>query len=82
MSNVGSTLQSEDWWVMNADGSAKTRLSHFDEPSSHFNGGQLVTCGPIAASNWIGEGSVFSADVQTNLLSADGEILRVEMTCP
>ena len=27
MSNVGSTLQSEDWWVMNADGTAKTRLS-------------------------------------------------------
>jgi hypothetical protein len=79
MSNREATLGGTDWWQMNADGTNQTRFTYFNEPFQPGCSGLPVWVGPVPTSNWSDDGSFFLGDVETNLLTAAGEIRKVDM---
>ncbi len=81
MTNVGATLSGEDWWIMNGDGSSKTRLSFFNEPGSDINGGKAVYPGPIGIENWTPDRSAFYGDVELNATTGESVMVRAQLTC-
>ena len=76
MTNFQSTLGGCDWWIMNADGSGKTRLTRFNEPGDPASTGQPVWCGDTA---WTPDGRAFLGSVQTDLVGGSGKIVKVSV---
>jgi Tol biopolymer transport system component len=77
MTNAEAT-SGTDWWVMNADGSQKRRLTYFAEPASpQWMGANLTV---TRANAWSADGSWFYGDAQESLITQSQEILKV--TCP
>ena len=70
-----------DWWIMDADGSNKTRLTYFNDPSSPEYAGSQVWTGVVPTTNWSDDGSFFYGDVELNLLTGESEIVRASVTC-
>ena len=79
MSDRESTLGGTDWWQMDASGSGPTRFSFFNEPFQPGCSGMPVWVGPVPPGNWSDDGSYFLGDVETNLLTAAGEVRKVAM---
>jgi Tol biopolymer transport system component len=76
MSSTGAKLKGTDWWVMNADGTHKRRLTYFEDPDSPQSGGSAVYPGTAC---WDPTGRWFIGDVETSLLSQSYTSVRV--TC-
>jgi hypothetical protein len=76
MSTLQSTLGGADWWIMNADGTGKARLTFFNEPGDPTSSGQAVWCGDTA---WFPDGRGFLGSVQTDLVGGSGKIVKVSM---
>lgn len=79
MTNRGNRNGATDWWMMQADGSDKHRLTSFNDPASaEYAGGAVWAClgsfGPDDAR--------FVADVQTSLLTQSGVIKMVYLAKP
>jgi hypothetical protein len=67
---------------MHPDGSGGERLTRFNESDSQDGGtAGPVWTGAVPADNWSDDGSWFLGDVETNLLTAGGEIRRIQLTC-
>lgn len=64
-----------DWWVMDADGSDKQRVTNFNDPRSRFFSGLSVT----ADASWSPRGDRFVGYVQDNLLKQTGKIVVVQL---
>ena len=76
MTNLRSTLGGADWWIMNADGSGKMRLTFFNEPGDPTSSGKAVWCGDTA---WSPDGRGFLGSVQTDLIGGSGKIVKVSL---
>ncbi|MBA3847557.1 MAG: PD40 domain-containing protein [Planctomycetes bacterium] len=76
MTNASSTLGGCDWWMMDADGANKRRLSYFNEPGhphcdGHARWAGLMTFAP--------DGRSFLGGGQYDLFSQEGWIKRVTL---
>ncbi len=81
MSSKGNKSHGTDWWVMKPDGSAKTRVSYFnDKDSPEYLGKTAYNC-TVPANNWSDDGSYFYGDVETSLLTSESQIMKVSLTC-
>ena len=77
MTNAEATAGT-DWWVMDADGGRKRRLTYLAEPASpQWTGGSLTV---TRANAWSEDGSWFYGDAQPNLITQSSEIVKV--SCP
>ena len=76
MSSTESTKGGTDWWMMNADGSSKTRLTYMNEPNSSQYAGHAVWAGLSAFSP---EGNRFISGYQESLITQEGKIVMVEL---
>lgn len=79
MTNRGNRNGGTDWWIMQADGREKRRLTSFNDPhSAEYAGSRVWAClgsfGPDDAR--------FVADVQTSLLTQSGVIKMVYLAQP
>jgi Tol biopolymer transport system component len=77
MTNTKSTKGGTDWWMMNADGSGKKRLTFFNEPDNFQYAGHAVWCG-LGCFN--ADGSRFIGGRQVSLVTQEGEIVMVYPT--
>jgi hypothetical protein len=73
--------QGTDWWWMLPDGTGAERLTRFNESDSQGGGTSAVWTGAVPVDNGSDDGSWFLGDVETNLLTAAGEIRRIQLTC-
>jgi Tol biopolymer transport system component len=76
MTNVGNRNAGTDWWIMNADGSNKRRLTHFNQP------GYPESCaGPVYAclTHWSPDGVHLLGGVQYSLIKQEGRILLMTL---
>ena len=76
MTNRGSTRGGTDWWVMNADGSDKRRLTYFNEPGHAQDMGRAVWAG---LGSFAPEGNRFVGDIQLNLITQEATIRLVDL---
>lgn len=74
MSNKEATKGGTDWWMMNADGSEKIRLTFFNEPDHPQYAGQAVWCG---LGSFHPSGNRFLGGVQLDLVTQEGKIMKV-----
>lgn len=83
MSSSGQCLFScgTDWWIMNPDGSSKTRLTYLNDKTNPEYFQKQGWTGVVETENWSSDGSYFYGDTLTNLLTNSGEILKVNLTC-
>jgi Tol biopolymer transport system component len=65
-----------DWWIMNADGSDKQRLTYFNEPKNIQYAGHPVWCGLVSFSP---DGKSFVGGRQVSLTTQEGEIIKVNL---
>lgn len=66
-----------DYWIMDADGSNKTRLTYFNEPGhEHYGGGQVI----VADSSWNPEGDKLVATALFGKGRENTKILLIELT--
>lgn len=79
MSNREATLGGTDWWQMDADGSSQSRFSYFNEPFQPGCSGLPVWVGPVPPENWSPDGTFFLGDVETDVLTAAGEVRKVTL---
>jgi Tol biopolymer transport system component len=64
-----------DWWIMQADGSSKQRVTYFNKwGSGQFRGKVWAT-----DSSWSPDGRSFVGYIQNGLISQRGPIVRVEL---
>jgi Tol biopolymer transport system component len=75
----GFFMPGTDWWLMDADGSHKERLSYLNTPRHPEFAGKSVWAGMVA---WSSDGHRFIGDVQTNLLTQAGKAMWVTFSCP
>jgi Tol biopolymer transport system component len=74
MSNQ-DTSGGTDWWVMNADGTGKRRLTYFNKPfSGQYRGKVWAT-----DASWSPDGRSFIGYIQNNLITQRGPIVRVDL---
>jgi Tol biopolymer transport system component len=76
MTNFQSKRGGTDWWIMDADGSKKRRLTFFNEPGHPHDMGQAVWAG---LGSFSPDGKRFVADIQTNLITQEAMIKVVEL---
>jgi len=76
MSNSGSTYGGTDWWMMNADGTYKHRLTYFNEPDNAQSMGSAVWAG---LGSFSPDGDRFIGGMQLSLTTQEGKIVMVEM---
>ncbi|MEO8630294.1 MAG: hypothetical protein ABI612_19680 [Betaproteobacteria bacterium] len=76
MTNLGNGAQgATDWWIMDADGSNKRRLTYFNQRGHpEFRGKVWAT-----DASWSPDGHSFVGYVQGNLLTQTGDIVRVDL---
>jgi Tol biopolymer transport system component len=77
MSSTGADLKGTDWWLMNADGSKKKRLTFFETSGHPQSSGTALYPGTAAFDE---TGKWFIGDIETNLLSQS--YTRVRVICP
>jgi Tol biopolymer transport system component len=65
-----------DWWMMNADGTAKHRLTYFNEPANSQYAGSHVWCGLVSFSP---DGNSFVGGRQISLITQEGEVVKVNL---
>jgi Tol biopolymer transport system component len=76
MSSYGNKNKGTDWWIMNADGSEKTRLTGFNVPKHPHNQGGARWAGFPSFSP---DGKRFIGGMQLSLLSQEGQIVMVDL---
>lgn len=76
MSSTKSTKGGTDWWMMNPDGTNKTRLTYFNEPGSGQYAGQAVWAG---LGSFAPDGTRFIGGRQLSLITQEGEIMMVQI---
>jgi Tol biopolymer transport system component len=64
-----------DWWIMNADGSNKQRLTYFNK----FGSGQFRGKVWATDASFSPDGTSFIGYIQNNLITQRGPIVRVEL---
>jgi len=76
MTNLGNGPKgATDWWIMQADGSGKRRLTYFNERGHpHYRGKVWAT-----DASWSPDGKAFVGYVQESLISQKGEIVLVTL---
>jgi Tol biopolymer transport system component len=75
----GFLMPGTDWWLMDADGSHKTRLTYFNTRGHPEFTGKSMWAGTVA---WSSDGHRFIGDVQTDLLTQAGKAIWVYLSCP
>jgi Tol biopolymer transport system component len=75
----GFLMPGTDWWLMDADGSHKVRLSYLNTRGHPEFTGKPMWAGTVA---WSSDGRRFIGDVQTNLLTQAGKAIWVDLSCP
>ncbi|HEY6359292.1 MAG TPA: hypothetical protein VIX35_13710 [Vicinamibacterales bacterium] len=75
----GFFMPGTDWWLMDADGSHKQRLSYMNAPGHAEFAGKSVWAGTVA---WSADGRRFIGDVQTSLLTQAGKAIWITLSCP
>lgn len=76
MSSTQSAKGGTDWWMMNTDGTNKTRLTYMNEPNSSQYAGHAVWAGLGAFAP---EGNRFISGYQESLVTQEGKIVMVEL---
>jgi Tol biopolymer transport system component len=76
MSNAEGTYGGTDWWMMNADGSDKHRLTYFNEPDNDQSMGSAVWAG---LGSFSPVGDRFIGGMQLSLTTQEGRIVMVEL---
>lgn len=86
MSNTGAARPKEkgdvrskngtDWWIMDADGSNKKRLTYMNEPGHKQFEGKSVWAGLVSFSP---DGKRFVGGVQISLITQEGKIVIVDL---
>ncbi len=76
MSNLNNKNKGTDWWIMNADGSDKKRLTYFNDKNSKHYEGHARWAGLISFSP---DGKQFVGGVQLSLISQEGKIVIVTL---
>jgi Tol biopolymer transport system component len=76
MSSTQSTKGGTDWWMMNTDGTDKTRLTYFNEPYSSQYAGSAVWAG---LGSFSPDGKRFIGGVQVSLVTQEGKIVMVDL---
>ncbi|MBV8282933.1 MAG: PD40 domain-containing protein [Candidatus Eremiobacteraeota bacterium] len=76
---LNALMPGTDWWVMDADGSHKQRLTYLNTPGHPESSAKAVWAGTVT---WSSDGSRFIGDVQTDLFSQSGEAIWVTLSCP
>ncbi len=79
MTNRGSTLGGTDWWMMNADGSGKRRLTRFNLPGDPQCNGSARWAG---LGSFSPDGTRFAGGIQDSLLSQEGSSAIVSFREP
>lgn len=76
MSSAGNRNRGTDYWLMNADGSNKIRLTNFNDPNNPKSRGRLLVC---ADSAWSPDGQRIAAYVFTNLRRQQGMLIMLDL---
>ena len=76
MSNAENAGRGTDYWLMNADGSEKERLTYFNQAGCPEYLGESVT---TADNSWSPDGRRIAAYIQTDLLRQTGKIVIIEL---
>lgn len=76
MTNKDAQYGGSDWWMMNADGSNKHRLTYFNNPDNEQDMGHAVWAG---LGSFSPEGDRFIGGLQLDLVSQEGKIVMVEL---
>jgi Tol biopolymer transport system component len=76
MSSTKSTEHGTDWWMMNPDGTGKTRLTYFNEPKISQYAGHAVWAG---LGSFSPDGTRFIGGVQESLITQEGKIVMVTL---
>jgi Tol biopolymer transport system component len=76
MTNCQSKRGGTDWWMMDADGSRKRRLTYFNERGHAHDLGHAVWAG---LGSFSPDGRRFVGDIQTNLVTQEAMIKIVEL---
>jgi hypothetical protein len=76
MSNEDNTGTGTDYWLMNADGSDKERLTYFNQAGCPESSDERVT---VADNSWGPQGDKIIAYLQTDLLRQRGRIVLIEL---
>jgi hypothetical protein len=64
-----------DWWMMNADGTDKRRLTYFNQPGSGQYRGKVWA----TDASFSPDGQAFIGYIQNNLITQRGPIVRVDL---
>ena len=75
MSHVDSVAGGTDWWMMDADGRNKRRLTYFNQPFHKQYAGHAVWAG---LPSFAPDGKRFIGDIQQNLITQDANTVMVE----
>ena len=65
-----------DWWMMNADGSDKKRLTYFNDKNSPQYFGKAIWC---CFGSFNKEGTAFVGGQQVNLITQEGQLMMVRL---
>jgi Tol biopolymer transport system component len=71
-------LTGTDWWLMDADGGNKQRISFMNSKKHPHSDGHPMWAGLVA---WSPDGDWFYGDVQTTLIGLKGKIIKVRLSC-
>ena len=72
MTSTKSTKKGTDWWIMNVDGTNKTRLTFFNEPKDAMYAGKANWAGLVSFN---AAGTMFVGGVQISLVTQEGRIV-------
>ncbi len=76
MSNRENSNKGTDYWLMNADGSNKERLTYFNQPGCPgYTGDRIV----MADNSWSPDGRRVVAYMQTNLIAQTGKTVKIDL---
>lgn len=75
MSNAQAS-RGTDWWMMDADGNNKRRLTYFNEQENSQYAGMHVWCGMGSFSS---DGKKFIGGRQVSLITQEGQIMMIEV---
>jgi Tol biopolymer transport system component len=76
MTDAGSPGRGTDFWLMNADGSDKQRLTYFNQPGCPEGSAERLTA---ADSSWGPDGRHIVAYVSTDLVRQVGQIVMITL---
>jgi Tol biopolymer transport system component len=76
MTNIDNKNKGTDWWMMNADGTNKKRLTFFNDKKSPQYEGHARWAGLVSFN---ADGKKFVGGVQLNLITQEGKIVIVEL---